>query len=494
MRAPPMAGRATANSIELALLSGERPLRVALWLTRDGANQPERAVELGEFEAVATPVPHFRAKGELVADPSKTPSALNPPRLAPRSTGELALVGLESGASYHWRLEAVEEGGDGSQRSGAALARESFAGRFTTARPRGSSFTFDVFSDCHVFPAALEPQLPPEAATEAAYLAGAIDALQWYRKTRELVAFEALSCFERMEGEKPDFTVSLGDVFDLHGRGFNWAFDSQELADAAHLEARRVLGGLVGCGALYQVLGNWEGESGCHPQPQREFAIRARQRHAPNPRPDTTRFGGSADEDYFAWEWGDLLCVALDVRGHTKAPHHLGNDGAAEGKADDYTLGEEQKAFLERTLAGSDHLYKAIFIHHTVGGNGGNPDDSCYGRGGGRAAHVGEQAWVHDLMVKHGAQLFFYGHDHVFTHMEVEGVHYALPGTTSAPWRFSAAETGYTTFWPDSGYARVSVAPQKLHVEFVNVLGKVLHDFDVAPRPSTTAPPSSGGR
>ena len=92
-----------------------------------------------------------------------------------------------------------------------------------------------------------------------------------------------------------------------------------------------------------------------------------------------------------------------------------------------------------------------------MGGNAGDAENSAYGRGGGRAAHVGEQAWVHDLCVATGVQVFFYGHDHVFTDMVVDGMHYALPGTTSAPWRFTKKETGYDTSFPDSGYARVRV-------------------------------------
>jgi predicted phosphodiesterase len=117
-----------------------------------------------------------------------------------------------------------------------------------------------------------------------------------------------------------------------------------------------------------------------------------------------------------------------------------------------------------------------------VGGNGGNPDDSAYGRGGGRAAHVGEQAWVHELCRKHGVQVIFYGHDHVFTDQVVDGVHYTLPGTTSAPWRFKTEETGYEQFWIESGYARVRVTPERLKVEFVALGGNVLFAYEVAAR------------
>ena len=118
---------------------------------------------------------------------------------------------------------------------------------------------------------------------------------------------------------------------------------------------------------------------------------------------------------------------------------------------------------------------------NAAGGNGGDEENSAYGRGGGRAAGVGEQAWVHGLMRAHGVQVFFYGHDHVFTDMVVDGIHYTLPGTTSAPWRFDGSETGYETYWTDSGHGRVQVTPERLRVEFVNSEGEILHAFDVRP-------------
>jgi len=32
-------------------------------------------------------------------------------------------------------------------------------------------------------------------------------------------------------------------------------------------------------------------------------------------------------------------------------------------------------------------------------------------------------------------QIFFYAHDHVFTDMVVDGIHYTLPGSAGAPWK-----------------------------------------------------------
>jgi hypothetical protein len=71
-------------------------------------------------------------------------------------------------------------------------------------------------------------------------------------------------------------------------------------------------------------------------------------------------------------------------------------------------------------------------------------------------------------------QVFFYAHDHVFTDMVVDGIHYLLPGSAGAPWKFDSSQTGYTHYWPDSGYARVSVAPDSAEIDLVSSDGNVL--------------------
>ena len=60
------------------------------------------------------------------------------------------------------------------------------------------------------------------------------------------------------------------------------------------------------------------------------------------------------------------------------------------------------------------------------------------------------------MMLQYGVQVFLYAHDHVFTDMIVDGIHYLLPGSAGAPWKFDSSQTGYAHYWPDSGFARVS--------------------------------------
>ena len=73
----------------------------------------------------------------------------------------------------------------------------------------------------------------------------------------------------------------------------------------------------------------------------------------------------------------------------------------------------------------------------------------------------------------------FYGHDHVFVDMVVDGIHYTLPGSAGAPWKFTSAETGYTDYWTESGHARVDLNPDAVEVQFIAVGGDLLHAFTI---------------
>ena len=63
----------------------------------------------------------------------------------------------------------------------------------------------------------------------------------------------------------------------------------------------------------------------------------------------------------------------------------------------------------------------------------------------------------------------------------VDGIHYALPGSCGAPWKFTREETGYDRFWPVSGHAQLEVTPEKATVTYFNLENKVLHSFSVEP-------------
>ncbi len=379
-------------------------------------------------------------------------------RLEAGAARDLELGGLEGGTVYRYRLTARAGG----------LAQV-FPGRFVTRRPRRAAFTFALLADPHL------PVPAPEwldAGTAELFLPEIVEYLAARRDAGRILR----QALEQIRAHEVDFLVCLGDMLHFY-RGFNDPFPTAEVADYGYRDLRRHLGQTTAEAAFFAVVGNWEGENGWHPERLRRHAREARIKYLPNPGPATYPQGGGAHEDFYAWVWGDALLVVLNVMTATATVHALSPDD--DGSATDWTLGAAQLAWLESTLAASRERSKLILIHHPVGGRGGDEANSAYGRGGGRAARVGEQATVHRLMVEHGVQVFFYGHDHVFTDMVVDGVHYTLPGSAGAPWKFPAEETGYEDFDERSGFALVHVGPAGLEVEFLDLSGEVFRSYSV---------------
>jgi len=374
-------------------------------------------------------------------------SPLQPPTLPASDAAEWSITGLEPGRRYAYEICV---GGDGCDRS-------LYVGSAITARPPGATFTFAAMADSHI-----EPRDPIPAGSTVGP-----EPYSYMESTLRAVAADIAAA-------QPDFIVNMGDLLDYHLFGFNDPPPDAAWARLAYLNYRRMMGDSIGRAAHFPVIGNWDGENGCNTAEQRERSLSQRMRYVPAPAPGMYPEGGSANQDYYAFTWGDALFIVLNVMTYTEGCHLLGIN---PGLPDDWTLGAAQLAWLEQTLASATAKWRFTFIHHTVGGNAGNPIDSAYGRGGGRAARVGEQAIVHDLLMRHGVQIFFYAHDHVFTDMVVDGVHYTLPGSAGAPWKFTEFETGYTSYWPDSGYGRVTVGPDRVQVDFVAMGGGVIASY-----------------
>jgi 3',5'-cyclic AMP phosphodiesterase CpdA len=322
-----------------------------------------------------------------------------------------------------------------------------FLGEAVTQREPGQSFSFALISDTHI----------------GAYLnfsnQGIPEVLQ--------------KVGAQIKNDQPDFIFNLGDIVDFHQYGFEPPPNESALR-AAYLNYRSLLADAIGLASHYQIIGNWDGENGWFTG--EEIAASRGQRHLymPGPSSDTYPEGGSTEGGYYAFTWGDALFIVLNVQSYITNVLSLSNP---DGDPDDWTLGEEQLAWLKTTLESASSTWRFICIHHTVGGAAGTVSNSIYGRGGGRAAQVGEQATVHQLMIDYEVDVFFYGHDHVFTDMVVDDIHYTLPGSAGAPWLFTEYETGYDQYWGVSGWAKVDVSPNSVHVQFIDMNGNPIYDY-----------------
>ena len=351
-----------------------------------------------------------------------------------------AFDGLAPGTRYEYEILASADGGEATLYSGSVV----------TQRPPGDSFTFALITDSHI-------------GADLTYSnQGAPDTLA--------------TVSAAVNTASPDFIVHLGDMLDFHEFGFNDPPPSSSTTRAAYLNYRTLLGDSIGHAAHFPTIGNWEGENGSFTADEIMRSMQERWLYVPAPGPTTYPESGSPNQDYYAFTWGDAVFIVLNVMTYTTTQHLL---GTYPGLPDDWTLGTAQLDWLAQTLANASTKWRFLLIHHTVGGKAGDDIDSAYGRGGGQAAYVGEQAKVHQLMLRYGAQIFFYGHDHVFTDMQVDGIHYTLPGSAGAPatWMFSPSETGYAQSWPDSGWGRVDVSPAQVHVQFLKMDGGILYEY-----------------
>jgi 3',5'-cyclic AMP phosphodiesterase CpdA len=164
-----------------------------------------------------------------------------------------------------------------------------------------------------------------------------------------------------MGAAAPDFLVNLGDMLDFHQYGFNVPPPDGSITRLAYLNYRSTLGALLGSTAHYPVIGGWDSESGCDTLEEIERSRQQRLLYLPAPGPQTYPQGGSAFEDYYAFNWGDALFVVLNVFTYTPGCHLL---GTYPGLPDDWTLGAAQLDWLRETLAHDHSRWKFLLIHH----------------------------------------------------------------------------------------------------------------------------------
>jgi hypothetical protein len=347
---------------------------------------------------------------------------------------------------------------------------------FHTHRPTGERYTFAVEADPHM--------VPGEGDTTDAF---------------ELT-------LANIAADTPDFLIDLGDNFMFD----KWKVVTDDTIRERMYSYRRWWDAVCHSIPLYIVLGNHEGEQGwdfdstptCRPV----LLTNARKLYYPNPLPDGFYSGDSIPEpfvdlreDYYSWEWGNALFVALDPYWHTMIkPNNSGNNW-------DWTLGRAQYDWLKATLEASDARFKFVFIHHLVGGK---IDASA--RGGSEYAHYYEwggqnsdSTWgwdtlrpgwgvpIHQLLIDNDVDILWHGHDHFYAKQDTDGVIYQMvpqPGRTrwdSIP--NQAQEYGYLSgiFIGSRGHVRVTMDDTSATVEYVRAFlpsetSAVRHNRDVA--------------
>jgi hypothetical protein len=380
---------------------------------------------------------------------------------------ETVMDGLLPDTRYHYRLR-YRRPNQGQFAAGPERT-------FHTQRPPGSTFTFAVQSDSHLYWSIREK----DDATQALYQRALCNA----------------------QNGMPDFLVSLGDTFYCSAYVGRDVLDFGE-ALKRHLDQRPFLDMACHSAPFFFAIGNHEGEVGWRldgtPDNMAVWATNARKLLYPLPVPDGFYTGNQDEpaytglrEDYYAWEWGDALFIVLDPYWYTTSKPHDWDGTPGSGDNWDWTLGWDQYDWLRNTLEASSATFKFVFSHHVTGGV------NTYGRGGVEAAsHAlggrGSFEWggeslsgmyefdtrrpgwgdpIHTLMVNNGVSIYFHGHDHVFVKQELDGVVYQeCPQPNDKSYGEGAYVAGRYLSGAkvnNSGTLRVTVSPSQVTVEYV---------------------------
>ncbi len=398
---------------------------------------------------------------------------------------ELSVEGLQPNTRYYYRVNyrrpAVADNATGQEYT------------FHTHRPAGSTFSFGVQGDSH-------PERPGP---------GRMFHTDLYAQTMENVA-----------AAQPDLYFTLGDDFSISNRmpdlfQGNKIAMTQATVDAVYLNQRNYFGIMANSTALMLVNGNHE-EARRHllNTPLHDvsiFAGNARTRIYPLPSPDDF-YSVDEDEvpgvgllkDYYAFEWGDALFVAIDPYWQSPAPvgmsSGMGMGSLAEPPWDEIvdewnaltsppedpwesTIGDDQYQWLKSTLEESDAKYKFIFAHHVLGtGRGAVEMAGLYEWGGHNSAGEWEfderrPGWelpIHQLMVENGVTIFFQGHDHMYARQELDGLIYQeVPNPADpTPGEVFCASCFHESYLsgdllPSSGYLNVTVSSDEVRVDYI---------------------------
>lgn len=424
------------------------PYLFNVWLCRPGAESVTVSVlAWEEMEAFIECAESNRGILAPSDGPGMARIRTEPVKLQAGKPQNIVLGGLKPDSAYNYRLTYRRAGGE---------AVQDVMRSFHTQRKAGASFRFVMQADSHLD-----------------------------NNTDVRVYQQSLA---NMLADKPDFMIDLGDttMVDKFGR-FYTRSESQYKAQ------RYYMGRIAHSVPIFMVLGNHDGERGSDPD-MSEWSISMRHSYFPNPT------DGNDKHSYFAFEWGNALFIGLDPFWSTMRRGASGWD---------MTLGDTQYRWLAQTLASSKAAMRFVFIHHLVGGLGrdvrGGAKPAAYMEWGGKNADGSEgfeenrPGWempLHQLFVKHGVNIVFHGHDHLFVKEELDGIIYQevpQPGHPSGGTR-SAEEYGYGgVILGSSGHVRVTVEANETKVDYVRSIvpgatradlenGAVEHSYVVKPR------------
>ena len=305
--------------------------------------------------------------------------------------------------------------------------------------------------------------------------------------------------------EDPDVAINLGDSTGIGSeyRWQNWGLPYQNLTGSDYdyiartlwYRMRKAYAGLTPNMPTLIALGNHDGEEGYNPA--RTFATSWRQKLFAQPDAATYPEGGHPNGNYYALTLGadeknrdGVQFIVLDVmRAMTVLPRAV----------EEWTLGADQRQWLEGVLADGTREWSFACQHHVLGGWPAAPSESdlrsiAYGRGNLFTAkdYAGygdpnriEQVQVSELGRASRLRGIIYGHDHVFkatrlgdgkTNYDLQGVCAGSPKAVcetdwwnGALWRkhYGSSSKTPADFYGASGYTRLTVTKDQAKYDYI---------------------------
>ncbi|HEY2953224.1 MAG TPA: hypothetical protein VGK40_11600, partial [Verrucomicrobiae bacterium] len=240
--------------------------------------------------------------------------------------------GLSPATKYDYRV-LLKQGSD-------EPFRETAAGSFRTQRKGPTSYTAVLITDSHTgyFPVDSSPVITLDRVVQNV---------------------------ARVKGE---FVLDLGDNTAWAGSR-EYPQRSPAGAVSAYARYRRQIGPLTLNSPYFSVIGNWCGESGKFPDENIEIAASVRRALVPGPNHLTYPQGGSEREDYYAFSWGDVLYLILNIQTYSKPsnPAKLQSLMSDVNRIEEWTLGEKQMAWFETRLQKATERFRFVCMHHPAG-------------------------------------------------------------------------------------------------------------------------------
>ncbi len=358
--------------------------------------------------------------GQLTVSPPDGPpvkeltsAPVSQPELGYRRSEAALLPGGTAPAAPHLhriRVEGLTEGT--TYRYTVQQGNETFKRQFHTVPPATAAVRFIVYADS---------ETEPESTSKFASWPGLLgedkrvyvaDQTEGYRQNLRVI-----------KERQPDFIAIVGDIVETGGeqRDWNefWRHNSGEFSDIA------------GLAPIFPAVGNHENYAASDGGYSVEGASRGLDKYqAYFETPDNGSGNPDFEDRFYRIDYGPLTWITVDssdgAGDKTAADTNfflLGeNDG---GEAPDFNPGSVQYQWLEKQLADAQQKSRFTFVqfHHAPYSVG--PHGFPAGASQGQDTQSGQPVRVlSPLFEKYGVDVVFSGHDEMYEHSIVNGIHY----------------------------------------------------------------------